>query len=357
MPAIRTSRSDQIALAIDDLRSLASQSAGLTIEPADNGGVTVLRGGRPPWRATVHARRSLSPGDARALVADHAGGGAHVVVADQISASAKEVLAEAAEWSWLDRRGELRLRRGPADFEIRFSPGVLRGPSVTGAALASPAGDGPIRGKAGIGYAAALLREPERRPSIRSVARQLGMAPSTVSDAAALLRQAGLILPSGAPDSPDLFWALSAVWLPVRVTPVASEPEPARLARHTPNVDDLSTPGWAQGGDEAALAWGAPMLAVGSRPWLWVPDEVTARRAERTLGPASWAESSAVIAVPPTPLVCVDRRHAPSASLRWPTPDILYLALDLARDRGRGHQILDEWRPPGLAVRPWADPA
>lgn len=356
MPAIRTSRSDQIALAIDDLRSLASPSAGLEVAPADGGEVTVSRPGRHSWKAKVHARRSLSPAEVRALTAAEGGSGAHIVVADQISAAAKAELADAAGWSWLDRRGELRLRRGATDFEIRFSPDASRGRSAAGHALASPASDGPIRGRAGIGYAAALLRDPERPPSIRSVARQLGMAPSTVSDAAALLRSAGLVLPSGTPDLPDLFWALAAVWQPILATPLATVPDPARLARHAVNLNDLSTPGWAQGGDEAALAWGAPMLTVGSRPWLWVPDEATARRAERTLGTAGWDDSAAVIAVPPTPIVCVDRRPAPSASLVWPTPHPLYLALDLARDRARGHQILEEWRPPNLTVRPWAGP-
>jgi hypothetical protein len=357
MPAIRTSRSDQTALAIEDLRAIVSPSAGLTIEPNDSAdGVTVSRAGRRQWEAKVHARRSLSPAEARALIAAESDEGANVVVADQISAEAREQLAQAPGWSWLDRRGELRLRRGATDFEIRFAPDASRESGGTGVTLAAPASDGPIRGKAGIGYASALLRDPENPPSIRAVARKLGMSPSTVSDAAARLRHAGLVLPSGAPALPDLFWALAAVWQPIRSTPVATVPDLARLTRHALNLDDLSAPGWAQGGDAAALAWGAPMLAVGSRAWLWVPDQATARRAERALGTASWDDSAAVIAVPPTPLVCVDRQHPPSASLTWPTPLPVYLALDLARDRARGHQILEEWEPPGHTMRPWAGP-
>lgn len=131
MPAIRVGRSDQIALAIEGLKAVASRSAGLTIEPADDDeGVTVSRAGRRPWKAKVYARRSLSPAEARALIAAENGEEANVVVADQISAEAKGHLAQAPGWSWLDRRGELRLRRGATEFEIRFAPDTAVGIKV-----------------------------------------------------------------------------------------------------------------------------------------------------------------------------------------------------------------------------------
>lgn len=355
MPAIRVSRTDQAAMAVDDLVSIGSQSAGLSIARDASDRVTVTRAGQRPWQATVHARRSLSPAEALALVAGQDRGD-HIVVADQISTAAKDRLSQTPGWSWLDRRGELRLRRGSTDFEIRFPPVTPSVGTSMGRPLAAPASDGPIRGNAGIGYAAALLRDPDDPPSIRAVARLLEMAPSTVSDAAGRLREAGLVLTDGSPALPDLFWALAAVWQPIHVSPVAEKPEPSRLRRHSLHLDDLTLPGWAQGGDEAAMAWGAPMLAVGSHPWLWVPDRTAARRAERTLRPASWKDFAAVVAVPPTPLVCTDRQPPPSPTLAWPTPHPLYIALDLARDRARGHQILEEWDPPSWVPRPWAVP-
>ena len=357
MPAIRTSQADQSTLAVEDLTTIANRSAGLSISlltPPDR--VTVEGVGLKPWHAKVHHRSSLSPEEARVLVSG-ATRGSHLVVADQISAEAKEYLASIPSWGWLDRRSELRLRHGSAEMEIRLSP-AFEDPQPGGVTLAAPASDGPIRGRAGISYAAALLlQELAGPPSIRSVARSTGMAPSTVSDAAGLLRDAGLILPSGEPELPDLFWALAAVWRPLRATPVATIPVPRDFERQSPNLDDLAAEGWAQGGDQAALSWGAPMFALGSRPWIWVPDQVIARRTERILGAATWEDHAAVIVVPPTPLACMNRQGAPSGTLAWPTLHPLYLALDLAQDRARGHEILEGWNPPIPTPRPWAEPA
>lgn len=356
MPAIRTGQGDQSALALEDLTSIAKRSAGLSISlhtPPDR--VTVGGVGSKPWQAKVHHRSSLSPREAQRLVAC-ATRGAHVVVADQISADAKEYLASISGWSWLDRRSELRLRHGSAELEIRLSP-TPENTQPGGVTLAAPASDGPIRGRAGISYAAALLlQDTAGQPSIRSVARRVGMAASSVSDAAGLLRAAGLILPSGEPELPDLFWTLAAVWRPLRANPVATVPEAEAFARQSPNLDDLLAEGWAQGGDQAALAWGAPMFALGTRPWIWAPDQITARRAERILGTATWDDHAAVIVVPPTPLACMDRQHAPSGSLAWPTLHPLYLALDLAQDRARGHEILEGWTPAVPTPRPWTEP-
>ncbi|MGI8756330.1 MAG: hypothetical protein ACR2MB_10835 [Acidimicrobiales bacterium] len=357
MPAIRTGQADQSALAVEDLTMIANRSAGLSISlltPPDR--ITVEGVGPKPWHAKIHHRSSLSPREARMLVESNRVRGSHLVVADQISAGAKEYLASVPSWGWLDRRSELRLRHGSAELEIRLSP-PAEDSQPGGVTLAAPGSDGPIRGRAGISYAAALLLpDPAGPPSIRSVARHVGMAPSTVSDAAGLLRDAGLILPSGAPALPDLFWALAAVWRPLRATPVATIPEPHDFERRSPNLDDLSAEGWAQGGDQAALAWRAPMFALGTRPWIWVPDQVTARRAERTLGPATWDDHAAVIVIPPTPLACLDRQDAPSGTLAWPTLHPLYLALDLAQDRARGHEILEGWTPAIPTPRPWVEP-
>lgn len=354
MPAIRTRHCDQVALAVDDLVAAVTPSAGLSISPVDpDGRVVVAMAGVEPWEATVHPRSSLSPRDAQALIAAEADDGAHIVVADQIAAEAKEWLAPAS-WSWLDRRSELHLRHGDSTVEVRFPPGGLHPEPRLRLALAAPASDSPIRGRAGISYAAALLLGGAAGPpSIRSVARQIGMAPSTVSEAAAYIRAAGYIRADGQPELPDLFDALVAVWRPVHATPVATRPLPGDLERLDPNVDDLDEIGWAQGGDEAALAWGAPMFLSGDRPWIWVPDLPTARRAERQLGTTAWDDAAGIIAVPPTPLVCTGRRRAPSDTIEWPTPHPLYLALDLARDPGRGREILDGWKPPEPIPYPW----
>jgi|GEM_PF-302910 len=354
MPALRTGQGEQLALGIEDLVDVAGQTTGLSISTVGSDNRVIIEmGGREPWPAVIHTRTSLSPREALALIAPGADDGAHIVVADQIATEAKEHLA-AAGWSWLDRRSELHLRHGDTTIEVRLPPGGLHPEPAARTALAAPASDGPIRGRAGISYAAALLLgSAEHPPSIRSVARQIGMSPSTVSEAAALLRAGGYIRPDGEPELPDLFDALVAVWRPQHVSPVAIRPLPDDLECLEPNVDDLEELGWAQGGDEAALAWGAPMFLSGDRPWIWVPDLPTARRAERRLGSADWSDAAGIIAVPPTPLVCMGRRRAPMDTIDWPTPHPLYLALDLARDPGRGREILDGWKPPEPVPYPW----
>jgi hypothetical protein len=70
--------------------------------------------------------------------------------------------------------------------------------------------------------------------------------------------------------------------------------------------------------------------------------------------PAESSNAAGIIAVPPTPLVCMGRRRAPLDTIDWPTPHPLYLALDHARDPGRGREILDGWKPPEPMPYPWA---
>jgi hypothetical protein len=99
------------------------------------------------------------------------------------------------------------------------------------------------------------------------------------------------------------------------------------------------------------------MFTGGSRPWIWVPTDADARRAERELTPASWTDCRAVVAVAPTALVTARRV--------WPTPEQgplpflptahpLFLALDLAQDPARGREVLEQWHPdqPGI-TRVW----
>ena len=138
------------------------------------------------------------------------------------------------------------------------------------------------------------------------------------------------------PARPDLFWALGEVWRPVKVVGVAAAPEP-------PNQE------YVLGGDQAALELGAPVFTTDDRPWFWVPTQTDARRAQRALGAADWTDRKAAIAVPPTSLVVT--RHVGGKD--WPLAHPLFVALDLARDPGRGREILDQWEPEGV-VRVWA---
>ena len=358
MPRLRSDRDRQVDTAIEELIALAQGASGVVVGRSRGDRVTVSVGAQE-WPATVIARTAVSLGDAQELTVTETLG-SKIIVANQLSGDAKEVFArensasENFEWSWLDRRGELQLNHPNASGVIHFDAITLESnlarPGTRG--LASPRSDGPIRGRAGISYAAAVLLDPTGRPSIRAVARLAEMSHGAVGDAAKLLRDTGLIRPDGEPEIPDLFDALAEAWGATRLAPVASVPTRTDADRLGGNVQDLDALGWGLGGDEAALAWGAPMFAAGSRPWIWVPTDADARRATRSLDAAPWDNSAAVIAVTPTLLACQTRLRSPAAaSASWlPTVHPLFLALELAQDPGRGREILDGWNPdhPGI---------
>jgi hypothetical protein len=353
VPRLRAAPDRQVDAAIEELVTIASTARGVTVDRSGEDQVTVAVG-QHSWPAKVIARDAVSLRDAKHLLGTEARG-SKVVVANQLSAEAKDLLAEANTtsrhfgWSWLDRRGELSLNHPKASGVIQFDlDAVDRNPARPGGwGLASPRSDGPIRGRAGISYAAAVLLDPTCRPSIRRVAAAAGMSHGAVGEAAKLLRDAGLIRPDGEPEISDVFDALADAWGPTRIAPVAKVPTRMDADRLHAGAADLDELGWGLGGDEAALAWGAPMFLAGSRPWIWVPTDADARRATRTLESAKWDESRAVFAVAPTLLVCRTRLRPPETVQPdfLPTVHPLFLALELAQDRARGREILDEWTP------------
>ncbi len=361
MPKLRVPHVRSVESAIEDLETLTADNRRLQVSGSGPGQVQ-LAVGDTSWTAKVIAVDALSAREVQMLIASEARG-SKMVVANQISEEAKDTLTEhnrtlrVHSWSWLDRRGELQLNHPEASGTLQFTgtkPGQ-RGALSGVTKLAAPSSDGPIRGRAGISCAAALLLRPDDPPSIRTIARQAEMSHGAIGEASKLLRSAGLILPDGKPDVAALFWALAAVWGPTRATPVATLPTDEVAGRLHANADlTPMTPGWCVGGDETALAWGAPMFVAGSLPWVWVPTDGDARRAERRLGATSWDDCTAVIAIPPTSLVTLYREW-PQTSERplphLPTAHPLFLALDLAQDPARGHEILDQWHPDEAGVR------
>lgn len=367
MPKLRTQPDQQLDGAIEELEALTSGNRTMAARRSGPDQVT-LAVGTATWPAKVIARSSVSVRDMQELIATEARG-SKIIVAKQLSSEAKDLIAEhnrslrAHGWSWLDRRGELQLNHPKSSGTLQFQGEKPGQQGAVGGSwpLAAPRSDGPIRGRAGISCAAALLLESDAPPSIRTIADQAGMSHGAIGAAMKLLRSSGLIRPNGQPELPDLFWALAAVWRPTRATPVSSLPTEEVASRLRANFDGPAStgmaPGWCVAGDEATLSWGAPMFIAGSRPWIWVPAEADARRAERMLVAASWDDCRAVIAVPPTALVTLRRvqLEEPRGPLPFlPTAHPLFLALDLAQDPARGREILDQWHPdqPGI-TRVW----
>jgi hypothetical protein len=309
----RTTRDEQHALAVEELRAL-----GVGRIASAPGGAVTVHGKGHRWTATVHAYDSVGEPLARSLTRNEPG----VVVANRISAPARSQL-ERKGWSWLDRRLGAHLADDGRDIEVRFADGR---PPARRSGFASDA----IRGRAGIAYAAAVLCSPEAPPSLRSVAAAVGMSPQSVANAAARLTDAGLLEDDRRPVVPDLFWALAEVWQPTQDVGVAELP---------------SGEGWVLAGDRAAAELGAPVVNLDPRPTLWAPDAVTLRRAERRLGRAG-DDRVATLALTPTPLVTTTATEGEP----WALPHPVFAALDLARDRGRGREILDAWTPEGVDV-------
>jgi hypothetical protein len=247
-----------------------------------------------------------------------------VLVADRVTADARDRLADAG-WGWLDRRGSLRVR-GPA---------VLIDTNVPAAVRPGQAPDDPVRGRAGIAIAYRLLTHPSEPMS--TTRSGLGFAPSTISDALKRLRSAGLVDGDGLPVIPELFWVLSERWTPER-TWLTEEPDA--------KASDAA--GWCVSGTVAAAELGAPIVSAGATPDLYVPGPVVVTIAARRYGVARDAGvAAASIAVAPAREVTDGAR--PPVLQSWPLAHPVAVALDLAQDRARGREILDDWSPPERA--------
>lgn len=344
MPGLRLSAEQQIELAVDELARLGSRTPQLDVVPRPSDRVELRPREGAGASAKVIAYDAVGEGKVRELLATKARG-AKVVVANRISRAAQELLSDAG-WSWYDRRVGARIVLGKHVFHLPPEP---PDPELHLRRMPAPAADGPIRGRAGIAYAAALLCNPKDPPSLRSVAADVDMSPTSISNAARLLGDAGLVV-DGKPAVPDLFWALASVWGPLKAVGVAEQPDP-RSAAIRVHADRLADSGWALGGDLAALELGAPVFTVDDRPSLWVPTQVELRRAERHLGPSGWDASVAILSVPPTPLVTRWRR--PPLSGDWPLIHPVFVALGLSSAAGRGREILEQWTAPEGADPVW----
>lgn len=269
-----------------------------------------------------------------------------VLVADRIAEAGRETLA-AAGINYLDRRGPLR---------------VVAPPLVIDATVAtespSAAARSPLVSQVAKEVAISCLLTPDQPHGVREVATFLDRAPSAVSKAMADLRSEGLLTSRNEPLVPDLFQELVSVWRARRFALLAA---PSTTLRNNPLAMDLGlgdpaeTPGWALTETVAAGAWGMPVVARGDYPPdFYVPSQAALERARRVLGDAAQRDHRAcTVAVAPVRVVCL-RRTAPAVSVRgpWPLANHIVVALDIAQDKARGLEILDDWHPTEV-TRAW----
>lgn len=244
---------------------------------------------------------------------DEDGRSGKLVVADELTGDAQDVL-RGGRVGFFDRRGHLYLRTEALHLDLDVAPDPRHRDT-------RPAE--PIRGRAGITVAAALLLDPQEPVGVRELARRTGLPVSTTSKALGPMRAAALI-DGGRALVPELFWALADVWRPVRTA----------LGQRPPAGAGVLT------GTVAAAALGAPIAAAtSSPPDLYVADASAVRALERRYGTSSAPSRAASVAVEPTPLVT----QTAEGDLAHP----LFVALDLAQDRARGREILEGWNPAG----------
>lgn len=294
--------------------------------------------------------------------------GLRVLVADAIPKEARQVLTKAGI-SYLDRRGAL----------VLVGPGVLVQADVEPALRPGPAraGDG-VRGESGIAVALATLLRPDDPPGVREMHRLSGLSVGAISKARQRLRDSHLLDESYRPLRPELFWTLSGVWAPEMVDlPAwpggADAPDPVVLDQRfgaqlrVPLLEGLdeavtayrpgralegSDPhaGWTLTGTLAAAAYGAEVVAGrGSVPELLVPAEHWHRVTAHTVAPTPAQRPVARLAMAPTSLA-VRLRRPPAKVRPFPLAHPIVVALELARDRARGQEILTTFSPEGCDV-------
>lgn len=320
MPRTRTSADDMRALAIEDLAA-ALDAAGLRIERAGKRSLKVRLDDARFDLDVIPAAYATGARANELIEESQTAGRIPVLVADRVTADAKDRLVEAG-WGWFDRRGHLRLR----------SPGLLVDTNVTVTTREGKSPEEPIRGRAGIAVAYRLLSHPDE--PVSTTRSGLGFAPSTISEALTRLRDAGLVDNAGFAVTPELFWALADRWRPER-TWLTEQPDP--------KASDSA--GWCVTGTVAAAELGAPVVSTGTAPDLYVPGPVVVTIVARRYGVARDASvAAASVAVAPASEV-TDEALQPVPQ-RWPLAHPVAVALDLAQDRARGREILEDWSPP-----------
>ena len=268
-----------------------------------------------------------------------------VWVADRIAAEAKQAFRDAGV-NFYDRRGELRIVEPPL-----FIDTVVDARSSQHAARS-----GPLDSQVSKETAIACLLTPAQPHGVREVARFIGRSPGAVSTSMAGLKQAGLLTSRGEPLIPDLFHELATVW---RRQPVAMAkmPEPGSEwldASAVPKADGTPT-GWTLTDTVAAQSWGMPVVAPrGYPPDFYVPNRMTLYLARSRLGDAASPENRAcTVAIAPVRLACryqID--HSKISGIKWPVANHIVVALDLAQDKARGLEMIDQWHPESI-VRAW----
>ncbi len=301
--------------------------------------------------ATVHgleltfavvAVSTLDAGRAAALK-QRRGNRVPLVVADCITAAARGIL-DSEGWSWLDRQGRLRVQTPGILIDVPTGDQQRLRLSEPGSALTSAGGRE---------VAAELLVASQGGPAPgpRALSRLTGLSANGAMKALRSLKAVGLVDDRGRAVTPELFWALAEQWRPVRY-PLVRQPKVTdrQLGALGAHLDNITATGWVVGDTRAALASGAPVVAsVNVPPAFYVPSPSMLAKVLAAYGSPDDGRRRAgfaTVAVAPAAAACRHRHRVRGE--KWPVPDPVFVALDLARDVARGREILEDWNPEGV---------
>lgn len=249
-----------------------------------------------------------------------------IVVADRISEAARAELSRAG-MAWLDRRGQLWIR----------TEGLFVNAAVPASTAPAHRRVAEVFRGAGLDVTLALLASPDVSHGVHELARQTDRSPGRVSEILSALRSQGLVGTENRPKVPELFWAVAEEWKP-HWTPMAAAPphEPSERYR-------LS-------GALGASALAAPVASIeGTWPMLYVADDADLSIVLSAFGGTLGGTRSKVA-------VCPSRYGFTWGSTEhgdgYLVANHLVVALDLAQDPAGGHEVLERWKPRGIA-RVW----
>ena len=276
---------------------------------------------------------------------DYPKSGHLVWVADRIAAEAKQAFREQGV-NFFDLRGELRVVEPPLFIDTKID---VREPYP-------PARSGPLDSQVAKETAIACLLTPDQPHGVRETARLIGRSPGAVSKAMAGLERVGLLTSRGEPMVPYLFHDLATVW---RRHPVALAnmpgPETGRMSLDAEPSPDGMPSEWTLTDTVAAQSWGIPLVAPGGYPPdFYVPTRASFHLARTRLGEATSPEKRAcTVAIAPVRFACRHQfDHSDTSGIEWPVASHVVVALDLAQDKARGLEMIEQWEPEGI-VRAW----
>jgi hypothetical protein len=252
------------------------------------------------------------------------GTGPALLVADRISQAGRDLLRDAG-WSWLDRRGHLRIWLPGVRIETEVD---LEGDDARGSSTSPWT---PV----GLEVALWAMAHPDEEVSARRVAAYIGRSVGGTHEIIGRFADSGLIGRSTRLAlMPDLFWETAARWPDDGWTPLGPE---------LPEVATALGPDVLVRVDErAATLGGARIAAAADLPArCYVSGRSVLRRARSLAAGVGGART--FIRVAPVRWLPKLEGFEPDAAHPWEVSHPLVCALRLAADPARGREIVEAW--------------